>query len=195
MNPSALAAQALDGRVVAGCRVIGMVLPCVFGKSLAVLEEQIRLTQPEVVICTGLDQDRSGINLERTAINLEAAIIPDNEGNQPLGRAVIAGGPPVYSSTLPIQGIVSSLLAAGIPASVSQCAGTYVCNHVFYGLMSLLAQGQSARSGFIHVPGVPEQAEGVGDASRCLPLESIIRAMQIAIETSLTRQNELQGAT
>jgi pyroglutamyl-peptidase len=193
MNPSALAAQALNGRVVADCQITGVVLLCVFGKSLAALEEQFRIKQPELVICVGMDQDRGDISLERTAINLEAAIIPDNEGNQPLGRPVIAGGPPTYSSTLPIEAILTALRGAGIPAAVSQSAGTYVCNHVFYGLMSLLAQKPSVRGGFIHVPRVPEQAEQ-GGSSGNLPLAEIIRALEIVIETSLATQNDLEVA-
>jgi pyroglutamyl-peptidase len=133
-----------------------------------------------------------GISLERTAVNLDLAIIPDNEGNQPLGRPVITGAPPTYSSTLPIQAILSALRKEGLPAAVSESAGTYVCNHVFYGLMSRLAQEPSTRGGFVHVPRVPEQAGSVGSVS--MPLEEIIRALEIVIETSLTTQEDLQVA-
>lgn len=191
INPSALAAQALDGRVTGGAQVTGMVLPCVFGKSLAALEEQIRLIQPDLVICAGLDKGSRVLTLERLAINIDDAIIPDNAGNQPVDQPVIYGGPAAYWSSLPIKAIVEALRKAGIPASVSQSAGTYVCNHVFYGLMSMLAWKPSVRGGFVHVPCVPEQA---GEGSPSLPLDEIVRGLEIAVETSLTTQPDLYAA-
>lgn len=198
LNPSALAAQALNGRTVAGRPVIGAVLPCIFGKSLLTLKQQIRLTQPELVICTGLSEGRAEISLERVAINIDDAIIPDNEGNQPLDQPIISDGPAAYWSTLPVKAIIAALWNTDIPAALSHSAGTFLCNHVFYGLMSTLATAPSIRGGFIHVPFVPEQAARIGDDCPSLPLEVIVRALEIAIETSLTTQNILHavgGAT
>jgi pyroglutamyl-peptidase len=185
LNPSALVAEALDGRMVVGRRVVGAVLPCVFGKSLAVLEQEIRRLNPELVICVGQAGGRGEINLERVALNIEDASIPDNDGNQPVDRPVVHGGPAAYWSTLPIKAIVAALRNAGLPTVASQSAGTFVCNHVFYGLMRALARKRTVRGGFIHVPFLPEQARRAATGSPSLPLDEIVRGLQIAIETSL----------
>jgi pyroglutamyl-peptidase len=198
VNPSALAAQALDGRRVAGRRVVGTVLPCVFGKSLLALGREIRRVGPELVICAGQAGGREGISVERVAINIEDASIPDNAGKQPLDRPVARTGPVAYWSTLPIKAVVAALREAELAAEVSQSAGTFVCNHVFYGLMRVLARSEGVRGGFIHVPYLPEQARRAADGSPSMKLEQIVRGLEIAIETSLTTRRDLRatgGAT
>lgn len=198
VNPSALAAQALDGRQVAGRRVAGAVLPCVFGKSLLALRREIRHREPELVICVGQAGGREGITVERVAINIEDANIPDNAGHQPLDRPVARTGPAAYWSTLPIKAIVAALREARLAAEISQSAGTFVCNHVFYGLMRALARRRGVRGGFIHVPFLPEQALAAVTGSPAMRLEQIVRGLEIAIKTSLTTQSDLRatgGAT
>ena len=176
----------------------GIVLPCVFGKSLAALKQEILRTHAELVICTGEAGGRGDISMERVAINIEDANIPDNAGNQPVDHPVVRGGPPAYWSTLPIKAVVSALREADLPAAISQSAGTFVCNHVFYGLMRTLARKRTVRGGFIHVPYLPEQARHAADGSPSLPLYEIVRGLEIAIETSLTTRHEpraVGGAT
>ena len=112
-----------------------------------------------MVIATGLGPGRGDISIERVAINVNDARIPDNLGAQPIDIAVVDGGPAAYFSTLPIKGMVKAVREAGITSSVSQTAGTFVCNQVFYRLQHALA-GTGVRSGFIHVPGLP----GIGRA-------------------------------
>ena len=193
VNPSALAAQALDGRQVADRRVVGRVLPCVFRESLTVLKREIQRARPDLVICTGLAGGRGEISVERVAINIEDACIADNAGNQPLDHPVVRGGPAAYWSTLPIKSVVAALWKANLPAVISQSAGTFVCNHVFYGLMRLLARMPTVRGGFIHVPYLPEQARFAADGSPSLPLNKIVRGLEIAIETSLTTRENLRA--
>jgi pyroglutamyl-peptidase len=174
VNPSALAAEALDGREIAGRRVTGIVLPCVFGKSLSMLRREIRRLRPELAVCVGQWGGRSEMAVERVAINVVAAPIPDNEGNQPFARPVARTGPLAYRSTLPIEEIVTALRDAKLPAMISNCAGTFVCNHVFYGLMRLLDRSRTSRGGFIHVPYLPEQARRADNHPPSLPLEKIV---------------------
>ena len=96
---------------------------------------------------------RPDITIERVAINIDDARIADNEGNQPVDVPVVEEGPAAYWSTLPMKAIVKRLQAEGIPASVSQTAGTFVCNHLFYGLMhELEKQDQKIKGGFVHIP-------------------------------------------
>jgi len=117
--------------------------------------------QPDVVLALGLAQGREGISIERVAINVDDARIPDNAGQQPIDTPVVPGGPAAYFSTLPIKRLAQGLQQAGHPVHISQTAGTFVCNHVFYALQHHL-HGQGVMSGFVHLPALPEQAARAG---------------------------------
>lgn len=189
-NPSQKIAQALDGRVIAGRRVIGAMLPCKFGLSIAVLEKLLRAHRPELVVCVGQAGGRAEITPERVAINVDDARIADNARRQPVDQPVVRGGPAAYWSTLPIKAIVAALRKRKIPAAVSQTAGTFVCNHVFYGLMHALRRQRGVRGGFIHVPFLPGQARK-GQPS--LPLGTMTKAIALAIETAITRRRDISA--
>jgi pyroglutamyl-peptidase len=184
VNPSWQAARALDGRVIEGHRIGAIELPTAFGASLPALRHALRQTVPRVVIATGLAGGRDGISLERIAINVIDARIPDNAGAQPIDVPVVRTGPAAYFSTLPIKAALHALRQAGIPAHVSQTAGTYVCNQVFYALMHAARRRHGMRAGFVHVPWLPEQAER-HDAPG-MPLEETVRALEIIVRTALT---------
>lgn len=192
LNPSQEIARALDGRVVAGRRVVGAVLPCVFDVANVELRKLLRTTRPELVVCLGLAGGRSEITPERVAINVDDARIVDNAGKQPIDAPVVRGGPAAYWSTLPIKAIVAALRKRGIPASVSQTAGTFVCNHVFYGLMHVLRVRRGVRGGFIHVPPMAAQ---VARGPSGLALPAMVEAVAIAIDVSLRtrRDRRLSG--
>jgi pyroglutamyl-peptidase len=181
-NPSQEIACALDGRVIAGCRVAGVVLPCVFREAMTELNRQLRARRPARVICLGMAGGRREITPERIAINVDDARIADNAGVQPVDVPIVRDGPAAYWSKLPVKAIVAALQQRGIPAAVSQTAGTFVCNHVFYGLMHALHHRRGIRGGFIHVPWLPEQAEP--DQSS-LPLATMIEAIVVAAEVSV----------
>ncbi|HEY8427040.1 MAG TPA: pyroglutamyl-peptidase I [Sandaracinaceae bacterium] len=191
INPSELAVRALDGRIVDGHRVIGRVLPCVFGEAAAALRKELRALSPALVLCAGEAGGRAEIAVERVAINLDDARICDNAGARPIDRPIVPKGPAAYFATLPVKAIVSALCAAGIPAVVSHSAGTFVCNHVFYSLMRALARRPAVRGGFVHVPFVPEQAERASPRPPSMPLADIVRALEIAIATSLRTARDL----
>ena len=192
MNPSAEIARLLHGASVAGHEVVGALLPCVFGAAITELRKQIRVTKPVLVICVGQAGGRADITPERVAINVDDARIADNAGRRPVDKAIAPKGPAAYWSTLPIKALVAALRAKEIPASVSQTAGTFVCNHVFYGLMHELRGQKQVRGGFIHVPFLPEQAKS-GQAS--LPLETMVAGVVLAIETAIRvkRDRRLAG--
>ena len=188
-NPSQEIARALDGRLMAGRRMVGAVLPCVFDGSLVELRRLLRQRRPELIVCLGLAAGRSEITPERIAINLDDARIPDNTGFQPIDRAVVRDGPAAYWSTLPVKAIVANLRERGVPASVSSTAGTFVCNHVFYGLMHALRRRRGVRGGFVHLPCVPEQALP-GQAS--LPLATMTEAVAWLVEVALRTRRDLR---
>lgn len=161
VNPSWEAARSAAAALTAsGEPAVAVLLPCVFGRSLEVLAEALDAHRPDLVLSVGQAGGRSGISLERVAINVDDARIADNAGNQPIDEPIRADGPAAYFSTLPLKRCLQVLRDSGLPAAVSQTAGTYVCNHVFYGLMDRLAVSPfAARGGFIHVPYTTEQAQ------------------------------------
>ncbi len=194
INPSGEIVRLLHGTVIGGHRVTGALLPCVFGAAISELKNQIRATKPALVICIGQAGGRAGITPERVAINVDDARIADNAGRRPVDRPVARGGPAAYWSTLPIKAIVQQLRHRGIPAVVSQTAGTFVCNHVFYGLMHELRGRKKIRGGFIHVPFLPEQTKEMPS----LPLEAMIQGIKVAVETALRVKRDIRiagGAT
>lgn len=151
--PSWEAVKVLQGREIAGARVVTCQLACVFDLALQQLNAALAEHQPDCVLAVGQAGGCAEISVERVAININDARIPDNHGKQPIDTPVIPGGPDAYFSILPIKLMVNALREQGIPASVSHTAGTFVCKHVMYGLLHALAQHPDAASGgFVHIP-------------------------------------------
>jgi pyroglutamyl-peptidase len=164
INPSWEVAKRFDGQILSGANLVAVQLPCAFSTSLLALSEAVRVHQPNAVLALGQADGRSDFSIERVAINVCDARIPDNEGAQPIDEPVIADGPAAYFSTLPIKKMASQLKAQGHPVAISQKAGTFVCNQVFYGLQHLLRETQ-VLSGFVHVPLTPAQVASRSGAS------------------------------
>lgn len=181
LNPSWEVARALHGTRVDGALVTGVQLPCVFARALPALQQALAQHSPDLVLALGQAEGRSEFSVERVAINVMDARIPDNAGEQPIDVPVMADGPAAWFSTLPIKALVAGLRAAGYPASVSQTAGTFVCNQVFYALQHLLA-GQGVHSGFMHLPLLPEQAaDWPGPSCPSWPLQQQVAGVQQAL--------------
>lgn len=196
VNPSWQVAQALHGETVAGARVQSLCLPCDFGRALAVLGAELARRRPGLVLALGQAAGRSDFSVERVAINVDDARSPCNAGRQPIDEPVVPGAPAAYFATLPIKAMVAALREAGLPASVSHSAGTYVCNHVFYGLMHALRRRRSVRAGFMHLPLLPEQA-AVRDtvpAPPSLPLATLVHGVRLALTTAVTTTNDLRAS-
>ncbi|WP_409343272.1 pyroglutamyl-peptidase I [Paenibacillus sp. MBLB4367] len=186
------AVKQLAGSQPEGMEVAVAQLPTVFGRSVEALKQAVRDAQPDVVISVGQAAGRKEITPERVAINVDDARIPDNAGHAPIDKPIVPEGPAAYWSTLPIKAIVRDIREAGIAAAVSNTAGTYVCNHLFYGLAHLLAtEYPQIRGGFIHVPLIPEQAEGRPDMPS-MPLGSIVQGLAIAISTSVRVERDIE---
>lgn len=196
INPSWEATRALHDAIIAGHRVVAMELPCVFGRAAAVLGKALRRHRPVLTICTGQAGGRPGLTPERVAINVDDARIPDNAGAQPLDRPIARRGPAAYFTTLPNKAIVQAIRAQGIPADLSNTAGTFVCNHVAYALMQRLARSRQRprpRGGFIHVPFIPEQVAERPETPS-LPLDAIVEGLAIACEVAVQTQRDAAAA-
>ncbi|CAI0859679.1 MAG: pyroglutamyl-peptidase I [Serratia proteamaculans] len=197
VNPSWEVVKQLNDMELAGARIIARQLPCVFGTALEALNTAIDEVQPVMVLAIGQAGGRTDITLERVAINVDDARIPDNQGKQPIDEPIVESGPAAYFSTLPIKAMVGSMREAGIPASVSQTAGTYVCNHVMYGLLHRLSDQQAIKGGFIHIPYLPEQAAAHPGAPS-MAATTVLFALELAISIALQVEYDLKvvgGAT
>ncbi|AJJ09835.1 pyroglutamyl-peptidase I [Yersinia rohdei] len=173
-------------------RVVARQLPCVFGDALVALNAAIDDIQPVLVLAIGQAGGRADITIERVAINVDDARIPDNQGNQPVDQPIVENGPAAYFTHLPIKAMVEGMREAGIPASVSQTAGTYVCNHVMYGLLHRLNQINSeVKGGFIHIPYLPEQAVN-HPGTPSMSAHSVEIALKLAISIALQIEHDLQ---
>ena len=158
VNP-AMEAVKLVRDEISGAVIVKRYIPVVFGKSIAAVLAAMEEERPDAVVCVGQAGGREGVTPERVAINVDDARIPDNEGNRPVDTPVVPDGAPAYFSTLPVKSIVARIRAAGVPAELSNSAGTYVCNHLMYGVLHHIAREfPGMRGGFIHVPFLHEQA-------------------------------------
>ena len=182
VNPSWLAVQALHNRQIGGRRIVAAQLPTVFGTSLRQLDTLLDQLRPELVICVGQAGGRGAISLERVAINVDDAPIPDNAGARPVDAPVAPDAPAAYFSSLPIKSLLAALQREGLRAEVSQTAGTFVCNHVFYGLMHRIATHpglRHTRGGFVHVPWLPEQG------TPHMALDEVVRGLRVVVRSAL----------
>ena len=177
INPSYEAVRRLPARI-GKLEVVTAELPTSFARASRKLRALIARVQPDIVLGVGLAADRQAISVERISVNWCDARIADNDGVQPRDKPVIARAPAAYFSTLPVVNIVRALGRAGLRAEMSMSAGTFVCNHVFYGLMHAAAKGKHAmRAGFVHVPALP-----VADPERTLA--DLVRALDIVLRVT-----------
>ncbi|WP_261131822.1 pyroglutamyl-peptidase I [Bacillus sp. Marseille-Q3570] len=180
VNPTEIIVDNLDGKTIGSYEVVGRVLPVEFDRSAEVLLGLVRELEPDAVVCLGLAAGRDKITPERIAININDGV-PDNSGRTPVDEAIDEDGPAAYFSTLPIRKMVNAMRESGIPASISNTAGTYLCNNVMYSVLhEYEKRGETIPAGFIHVPASFELVLENGRLPGW-PLETIQRALEIAI--------------
>lgn len=193
INP-ALEAVKLVANQIGDVQIVKLEVPTVFGKSIDTVAAAIEKEKPDAVLCIGQAGGRYDLTPERVAINLDDARIPDNEGNQPIDVPIFQDGAPAYFATLPIKAMVAKIREAGLPASVSNTAGTFVCNHLMYGVLYTLAKGYpGVKGGFMHVPFVPSQTVNRPTPAPSMCQQDIARGIEAAI--TAIRENESDIAT
>lgn len=181
INPALEAVKLVADRI-GGVEVVKLEVPTVFGKSIRTVAAAIEKEKPDAVLCIGQAGGRYDLTPERVAINLDDARIKDNEGNQPIDVPVFEDGEPAYFTTLPIKAMVAKIREAGVPASISNSAGTFVCNHLMYGTLYTLAKGYpGVRGGFMHVPFVTSQVVNRAASAPSLGLSDIVKGIEAAI--------------
>lgn len=193
INPSYEAVRGVED-FIGDIKVIKAEIPTVFKKSIQELDRLIENENPDIVICVGQAGGRFEITVERVAINVDDARIPDNDGNQPVDQPVFADGENAYFSTLPVKSIVQAIRQENIPAALSNSAGTFVCNHLMYGLRYLIERKYpKIRGGFIHVPFITEQVLDRPQAPY-MELSLITKAIRAAIIAAVTNEPKVEGS-
>lgn len=192
INPSWEIARALDGELLGEGLVHARRLPTSFAGAPQALRVALADLQPNLVVALGQASGRAEISVERVAINLIDARIADNLGQRPLDQPVRTDAPPAYFSTLPVHAIRDGLRAAGHPCSLSLSAGAFVCNQLFFELQHALA-GQGVRSGFIHVPALPQQAATHNASLPSMALASQIAAIRLALILAQSSEMPARG--
>ncbi|MEY8463605.1 pyroglutamyl-peptidase I [Streptococcus merionis] len=180
VNPAIEAVKKLPNKIN-GATVKWVEIPTVFYESADVLEKSIENFKPDAVLCIGQAGGRSAITPERVAINQDDARIPDNKGQQPIDKIIREDGEAAYFSTLPIKAMVEAIKKEGIPASVSNTAGTFVCNHLMYQVLYLVERKfPDTKAGFMHIPFLTEQVVDKTDTP-AMSLSDITRGIEAAI--------------
>lgn len=171
---------------IAGADIVKLEVPTVYTRSATVLEEAMDRVKPDIVICVGQAGGRSTLTVERVAINLAEARIPDNDGEQPLDQPLREDGDTAYFASVPVKAMVQNIRDHGLPAFVSYTAGTFVCNSIMYNLLYLIDRKfPGIKGGFIHVPYEPGQLIDKPNGTPSLPLETIAKGLEAAVEAAV----------
>ena len=195
-NPSEQVARQLDGERVAGESVVGKVLPVVFDRVGERVPELIDEYEPSAVISTGLAAGRCAISVERVAINVaNCGGTPDNDEREPRDERLESAGPDARFATIPVRDSVEALLERGIPARLSNTAGTHCCNRALYAAAGAVERRElDVPVGFVHLPPTPEAAARTAVAGEALAGGSVpasmrldlqVEAIETVIETTL----------
>lgn len=191
VNPAIEAVKLLPGELY-GAEIIRLEIPTVIHKSIKRIAEKIEEVDPDVILSIGQAGGRPDITVERIGINCDDCRIPDNEGNQPVDEKVFENGDNAYFSTLPIKAIVEEIKKAGIPASISNSAGTFICNHVMYGVRYLCEMKYfGKKSGFIHIPYMPSQCLDKSNMPS-MSLDDIVLGLKAAIKAIVENEKDIK---
>ena len=188
INPAIESVKRLPDNI-AGSEIIKLEIPTVRKKSLEKIEKAINEHNPDVILSIGQAGGRFDISIERIGINLDDFRIPDNEGNQIIDEPIFPDGENSYFVKLPVKAMVQNVQKNNIPASVSYTAGTFVCNHVLYGVLYLIEKKyKGKKSGFIHIPFLPQQVIDKRNMPS-MELNTIVKGLTAAIE-AIVKNNE-----
>ena len=188
INPAIESVKRLPDNIE-GAEIIKLEIPTVRKKSLEKIEEAINEHNPDIILSIGQAGGRFDISIERVGINLDDFRIPDNEGNQIIDEPIFPDGENSYFVKLPVKAMVQNIQKNNIPASVSYTAGTFVCNHVLYGVLYLIEKKyKGKKSGFIHIPFLPQQVVDKRNMPS-MELNTIVKGLTAAIE-AIVKNNE-----
>ena len=181
INPAAEILKQLP-ETINGAEIITMLVPVVRYRSIEMIKEEIQRSDPDVILSLGQAGGRAKLTVERVGINVDDQRIPDNDGKQVIDEPIYEDGPDAYFVSIPVKKVVSAMNNAGVPAAVSNTAGTFICNHVLYGVRYWLEKEYpQKKSGFIHVPFLPSQSTDKGTDIPSMSLEDMVRGITAAL--------------
>ena len=191
INPALEAVKLLPDEIE-GHKIDKLEIPTVFHKSKEVVVEQLRQKEYDIVLAIGQAGGRFELTPERVGINIDDARIPDNEGNQPIDEAIQTTGASAYFSNLPVKRMTEAIKSQGVPARLSNTAGTFVCNHILYQLGYLQAtQFPNIKFGFIHVPFIPEQVTDKREKPS-MSIQTIAKGLKAALEAVIESDKDIK---
>lgn len=192
INPAWEAVKMMKDEI-AGAEIVKLQIPVVVGTSIEKIHEKMKEIQPDLVLSIGQAGGRFGVTPERVAINVTDARIPDNEGHQPIDEVIFEDGPAAYFTNLPVKAMVQAIKDAGYPAVLSNSAGTYICNHVMYGILYYIEKEfPGVRGGFIHVPYAAAQVvDKPGTPS--MSITDISASLEAAVRAAVENQKDIQA--
>jgi len=167
-----------------GVKIIKQELPTVYGKSFDILLPILEQERPDAVISVGQAGGRASISIERVAININDSIMADNDGTIHTDQQIVTNSPAAYFSTLPVKDIIRDLHQTGIPAAISNTAGTFVCDHIMYTTLHYAAiNNPDMKVGFVHVPYLPSQTLAK-PATPSMSIENMVDGLKIITKTT-----------
>ena len=182
VNPSGEVAKQLDGRVIGDCAVRGLILPVQHEAARAMVAPLLEAPGLIAVVHLGLAGGRARIALERVAVNVMDYSRPDAHGQVLRDVACVVDGPAAYLATLPLRDMLAALAADGIPAYVSNTAGTYLCNDISYTTLHTLAEsGRAVPAGFVHLPFLPSMVAAHELEEPSMDLAVMVRGLEAAL--------------
>jgi len=188
INPSWEAVRRLNGNT-GDVRIERLLTPTTYAESIGTVTKAIDRLRPAAVVMVGKAGGRAELSIERVAVNLDDAQAPDNAAVLREDAPIVSQGPTAYLATLSIKQVVAGLCNAGFPAAVSNTAGLFVCNHLFYGVLHhIVTHNLDMQAGFVHVPFLPEQVVGK-PGTPSMSLETIVAGLDciVSILTSNAR--------
>ncbi|HGN7139926.1 TPA: pyroglutamyl-peptidase I [Staphylococcus aureus] len=190
-NP-ALEAVKLLPETIGEHTVTKLEIPTIFNESIEVIKQQLKIETYDAILAIGQAGGRFDLTPERVGINVDDARIADNQGNQPINEVIQENGAPAYFSNMPVKRMIQAIKDAGVPASLSNTAGTFVCNHLLYQLGYLHATiFPCIQFGFIHVPFIPQQVIDKPNTPS-MALETIVKGLEAAISTLSTDNRDIK---
>ena len=189
VNPSGEVAKQLDGRVIGECAVRSVILPVQHEAARAVVAPLLAAPGLVAVVHLGLAGGRARVSLERVAANVMDYSRPDAHGQVLRDVPCVPDGPAAYLSTLPLREMLAALTAEGIPAAISNTAGTYLCNDISYTTLHALARrGLTIPAGFIHLPFLPSMVAAHALEEPSMDLSVMARAVEVALPPVIARR-------
>ena len=192
VNPAEEAVKKVSDRIQ-GAEIIKVIIPTVQTKSVQAIERAIEEHNPDIVISIGQAGGRFDITPERVAINIDDYRIKDNEGNQPIDAVIKEDGQAAYFSNLPVKAMVKHMNDNGVPATLSNTAGTFVCNHVMYGILYMIDKKYpNMKGGFIHIPYMTSQVMDKKNTP-FMSLDEIVKGLELAIEACILNDKDIEA--